>query len=60
MKKSLALTRAQSAALARLLRMHLDSYDEALGPEQPRVESEPLNGNDLDLLEPLVALLEKE
>ena len=60
MTSTLALTHAQSAALARLIRMHLEAYAEAVCPGQPREETEPLNGSELDLLEPLVALLEKK
>lgn len=57
MKSRLTLTEAQAAVLARLIRMQLDAYDEAVGGEN-RKEIEPLNGSELDLLEPLVALLE--
>lgn len=60
MKSNLTLTRAQASALARLIRTHLDAYDEAACPGNPRKETEPLNGGDLDLLEPLVALLEQK
>jgi len=59
MKNNLTLTRAQATALARLIRTHLDAYDEAICPGKPRKEAKPLCGRDLDLLEPLVALLEK-
>ena len=56
---TLKLTRPQADALARLIRIHLDAYDEAACPGDPRPETEPLNGSELDLLEPLVALLEQ-
>ena len=59
MKTTLTLTRAQVDALSRLIRFQLEAYDEAVCPESPRREVEPLNGGDLDLLEPLLALLEK-
>ncbi|MEI6561430.1 MAG: hypothetical protein WCO68_05005 [Verrucomicrobiota bacterium] len=58
MKNTLTLTRPQAAALARLIRTHLAAYDEAVCPGKPRPEAEPLNGGELDLLEPLLALLE--
>ena len=60
MKGSLPLTRAQADALARLLRLHLEAYEETVCPDPPRRETEPLNGSDLDILEPLLALLEKD
>ena len=56
----LTLTHPQAHALARLIRLQLDAYDEAVGSGNPRPEAEPLNGSELDLLEPLVALLEPE
>ena len=59
MKNNLVLTPAQAAALARLLRTHLEAYEEAMHPCTPPRETEPLCGSDLDLLEPLVALLDK-
>ena len=59
MNNTLTLTRAQSGALARLIRSHLDAYDEATGAGKPRKPAKPFTGRDLDLLEPLVDLLEK-
>ena len=59
MKKNLTLTPAQAATLARLIRIHLNAYEEAVCPGNPRTEAEPLNGLYLDLLEPLLAVLEK-
>ena len=58
MKNTLTLTRPQADALARLLRIHLEAYDEAVCPAESRRETEPLTGSDLDLLEPLLPLLE--
>jgi len=60
MKNTLTLTRPQANALARLIRLHLDTCDEAGYPGNPRPETEPLNGSELDLLEPLADLLEQK
>jgi hypothetical protein len=60
MNHHLALTQAQAAVLARMIRLHLDTYEEAIRPRHRRQEMEPLNGSDLDLLEPLVAFLERD
>jgi len=60
MTNNLTLTRAQASALARLIRTHLDAYDEATCSRKPRKEAKPFCGSDLDLLEPLVPLLEKK
>jgi len=66
MKNNLTITRAQAGALARLIQSHLDAYDEAAPlPKTCKAAaphgktSEPFNGGDLDLIEPLVVLLEK-
>ncbi len=58
MKNRLTLTASQAAVLARLIRIQLEAYDEAVGSHGRRMEMEPLNGGDLDLLEPLLRLLE--
>ena len=59
MNNNLTLTRAQSGALARLIRSHLNAYEEATGAGKSRKPAKPFTGRDLDLLEPLVVLLEK-
>ena len=58
----LILSRAQAGALSRLIQTQLEAYEEAAGHRQPpstRKPSEPFTGADLDLIEPLVVLLEK-
>ena len=57
MKSTLTLTQAQARVLARLIRLHLEAYEEAVSPEILQRENEPLNGSDLDLLEPLLEYL---
>ena len=60
MKQHLTLSRAQAGALARLIQTQLEAYDEAAAPcAERRKPLEPFTGADLDLIEPLVDLLEK-
>lgn len=61
MKHQLTLSPAQAGALARLIRIQLQAYDEAAstGAKAGRKPPEPFTGADLDLIEPLIGLLEK-
>jgi len=67
MKNNLTLSRAQARALTRLIQSQLQAYDEATRNVEedcwataanPNVDA-PFTANDLDLVEPLVALLQK-
>ena len=67
MKYHLMLSRAQVGALARLIQAQIEAYDEAVGgtddpcraPCEPRKTLEPFTSADLDLIEPLLGLLQK-
>lgn len=66
MNNNLTITRAQAGALARLIHQQLTAYAEASGEPGEGVEGstwqgglEPFTGADLDIIEPLVARLEK-
>jgi hypothetical protein len=63
MKYHLMLSRAQAGALARLIQAQIEAYDEADEPRrascEPRKTLEPFTSADLDLIEPLLGLLQK-
>jgi hypothetical protein len=61
MKYYLEITSAQASALARLINLQIEAYQEASGSpvrrKSPR--KRPFTGADLDSIEPLVGLLQK-
>ena len=56
--RSLALTRKQAAALARLMREALNAWDEAAHPAMSRKRARPFTHGDLLCIKPLLRALE--
>ena len=60
MKTHLSLSPAQADALARLIQMQLDAYEETVpGGDGHREQPAPFTVGDLELIEPLIVRLRK-